>query len=71
MENEIKYIYNALWFIYKEFTTTYSVKKYTEQAVELVHKYDGQRDLQCFVQNMVICFTPIINQMAEEHRNNS
>lgn len=68
MENDIKFIQNTLWVMWKEFQATHSVKKYTEQAICLVHKYDGQRDLQCFVQNLVICWTPIINQMAEEYR---
>jgi hypothetical protein len=68
MQEEIKYIQNTLWAMWKEFQTTFSVRTYTEQAVQLVHKYDGQRELQCFVQNLVICWTPIINMIAEEHR---
>lgn len=69
MENEIKYIQNTLWAMWKEFQTTFSVKVYTDQAMKLVHRYDSQRELQCFVQNLVICWTPIINLMAEQHRN--
>ena len=68
MVDEIKYIQNTLWSMWKEFQTTFSVKTYTDQAMQLVHRYDGQRELQCFVQNLVICWTPIINQIAEEHR---
>lgn len=68
MENDIKYIQNTLWAMYKEFLTSYNVRRYTEQAVELVHKYEGNRELLCFVQNLVICWTPIINGLAERHR---
>lgn len=68
MENDIKYIQNTLWAMYKEFLTSYNVRRYTQQAVELRKKYDDNSFLSCFCQNMIISWTPVINRMAEEHR---
>lgn len=69
MENDIKYIQNTLWVIYKEFLLDFNVREYTRKASELVHRYDGNKEMLLFSQNLVICWTPIINRLAENHRN--
>ena len=68
MENDIKYIQNTLWGIYKEFLIDHSVREYTRKASELVHKYDGNKEMLLFCQNLIICWTPVINRMAEVYR---
>lgn len=68
MENEIKYIQNTLWSIYKEFLQHHSVREYSRKASELVHKFDGNKEMLLFCQNLIISWTPIINKLAEQYR---
>ncbi len=68
MDNEIKYIQNTLWAMYKEFISTHNVKKYTDQATELCKKYKERPELLSFCQNLVVTWTPIINLLAQQHR---
>lgn len=69
MDNEIKYIQNTLWAMYKEVERTGNAKSYTDQATELCKKYKERPELLTFCQNQVITWTPIINLLAERHRN--
>lgn len=68
MDNDIKYIWNTLWIMYKEFLVDFNVREYTRKATELVHKFDGNKEKLLFCQNLVITWTPEINRLAEEHR---
>lgn len=64
----VKYIQNTLWKIYKEFLDDRNVKEYTRKASELVHLYDGNKEMLLFCQNLIITWTPIINSLAEDFR---
>ena len=69
MDNEIKHIQNELWAMYRQFVTDFNVKKYTNQATNLCRKYKDNKILLNFCQNLVVTWTPIINHLAEIHRN--
>lgn len=71
MGDEIKYIQNTLWAMYKEVEKTGNAKTYTDQASELCKKYKEHPELLTFCQNLVVTWTPIINLLAEQHRNAS
>ena len=68
MDEDIRYIYNTLAVMYKEFTKTYNIKAYTSQAMELCKKYKDRPELLAFCQNLVVTWTPIINLLAEKHK---
>ena len=71
MGDDIKFIYNTLAVMYKEFITTYDMKRYNDQASELCKKYKDRQELLTFCQNLVVTWTPIINLLVEQHRNAS
>lgn len=68
MDNDIKYIQNTLWAMYKEFTSDFDVKKYTDQATSLCKKYKNNPTMLNYCQNLVVSWTPVINEMAEQYR---
>ena len=45
------------------------MRQYTKQMSALVEKYKGDPLLQQFAENMAVTYTPVINAMAEEKRN--
>ena len=71
MYNDIKYIMNTLWAMYKKFESDFDVKSYTDQAACLCRKYKDNAPMLNFCQNQVISWTPVINLMSEKHRKES
>ena len=69
MGDEIKYIQNTLWAMYKESEKSGNAKAYTDRAAELCKRYKDRPELLCFCQNLLISWTPIINMLAENCRN--
>lgn len=68
MNDDIKYIQNTLWVMYKDFSVDFNMRKYSEQAADLCKRYKDNPLMLNFCQNLVITWTPVINTMAEEHR---
>ena len=68
MENEIKYIQNTVWAMYKTFSDNHNMVEYNNQALELCRKYRNNAKLLSFCQNLIITWSPIINGMMEEHK---
>ena len=71
MENDIKFIQNTIWSMYKEYQSTHDMKMYNQQAEKLCRKYEGQPILGSFCANLIISWAPVINKMAEEYRKES
>ena len=67
MEEDIKYIQNTLWAMYKEFTSSHNAKNYTNHAKRLCDKYKDDSFLLSVCENFVISWTPIINRMSESY----
>ena len=63
MNNDIKNIYNALAVLYNEFLKDLDIDKYTKKAAELCKKYQGNEIMLNFCQNLIISWTPVINQI--------
>lgn len=59
--DDIKYIQNTLWSIYKDFLQDHDIREYTSKAAELVHKYKDKHDMMLFCQNLIITWTPVLN----------
>lgn len=68
MEDDIKYIQNTVWSMYKVFSTNYNMVEYNNQALELCRKYKDNAKMLSFCQNLIITWSPIINGMMEEHK---
>lgn len=68
---DIKYIQNTIWAIYKCFLTDHDMKAYNREIGELTKKYTekGDKQLLSFCQNLLISWCPIMNALAEEFRN--
>lgn len=64
--DDIKNIQNTLWRIYKEFLEDHNVKKYTEKAAALVHKYSGKKDMMLFAQTLILSWVPVINSLKAD-----
>ena len=63
MNNDIKNIYNTLAVLYNEFLKDLDIDKYTRKASELCKKYQGNDLMLNFCQNLIISWTPVINQI--------
>lgn len=68
MEDDIKYIQNTVWSMYKVFSSNYNMVEYNNQALELCRKYKDNAKMLSFCQNLIITWSPIINGMMEEHK---
>ena len=68
MEDDIKYIQNTVWSMYKVFSSNYNMVEYNNQALELCRKYKKNEKMLSFCQNLIITWAPIINGMMEEHK---
>lgn len=68
MEDDIKYIQNTVWSMYKVFSSNYNMVEYNNQAFELCRKYKDNAKMLSFCQNLIITWAPIINRMMEEHK---
>lgn len=68
MENDIKYIQNTVWSMYKVFSSNYNMVEYNNQALELCRKYKDNAKMLSFCQNLIITWAPIINGMMEERK---
>lgn len=68
MEDDIKYIQNTVWSMYKVFSSNYNMVEYNNQALELCRKYKKNEKMLYFCQNLIITWSPIINGMMEEHK---
>lgn len=64
----IRDIQNTLWAIYKDFLSDHDVKAYTRKANELVCKYEGDKIISSYVQNLAISWSPMINELARWFR---
>ena len=63
MENDIKYIQNYIWEMYKDFNKELNVTNYENRAEALCEKYKDNQLLLSFCQNMFVSWTPVINQI--------
>lgn len=63
MKNDIKYIQNYIWDMYKDFDKDLNIIKFQNRAEELCKKYKNNQLLLNFCQNLIISWTPVINQM--------
>ena len=68
MNDDIKYIQNTLWMMYKEFENDFDMKKYNDQAINLCRRYKEEPVMLNFCQNLTISWAPIINEMGRKHR---
>ena len=68
MEDDIKYIQNTVWSMYKVFSSNYNMVEYNNQALELCRKYKDNAKMLSFCQNLIITWAPVINGMMEEHK---
>ena len=80
MEDDIKYIQNTVWSMYKVFSSNYNMAEYNNQALEICRKYKKNeitswRHRRCwqisFCQNLIITWAPVINGMMEERKGNA
>lgn len=71
MEDDIKYIQNTVWSMYKVFSNNYNMVEYNNQALELCRKYKDNAKMLSFCQNLIITWAPIINGMMEERKDNA
>ena len=69
MHEKIQDVMNTAWKNYKDYRRSGDMRQYTKQMSVLVEKYKGDSLLLQFAENMAITYTPIINAMAEEKRN--
>lgn len=65
---DIKYIQNTIWGMYKDFLLDHSMKKWNDGMQNLVSKYVDKGDAQLFsfVQNLLITWSPIIAGFSKE-----
>lgn len=68
MENDIKYIQNTVWAMYKAFSNNHDMVEYNNQALELCRKYRNNANMLSFCQNLIITWAPIINGMMAEYK---
>lgn len=68
MEDDIKYIQNTVWSMYKVFSSNYNMVEYNNQALELCRKYKDNAKMLSFCQNLIITWAPVINDMMEEYK---
>lgn len=68
VDEDIKYIQNYLWNLYKEILSDGNMKKWNEKAFALVDKYKHNQKMLLFCQNMVITWSGTINEVAEQYR---
>ena len=68
--NCIKHIQNTLWAMYKDFLEDHDMGVYNNKAQKLTREYarKGDKQLLSFCQNMILSWSPIINESAEEFR---
>lgn len=69
MHEKIQDVMNTAWKNYKDYRRSGDMRQYTKQMSALVEKYKGDPLLQQFAENMAVTYTPVINAMAEEKRN--
>ena len=63
MKDDIKYIYNNLATLFNEFSKDLDIQKYETKAAELCRKYKDNNLMLNFCQNLIVSWTPVINQM--------
>ena len=66
--DDIKYIQNTLWAMYKVFSENHNMAEYNKQAQELCRKYRNDAKMLPFCQNLIITWAPIINGMMEAYK---
>ncbi len=69
-EDDIRYIQNMVWKMYKDFLGDHGVAEYQRKGIELIGRYQekGDRLLAVFCYDLVFVWSPIINLFAEEFR---
>lgn len=68
-DDEIKYIQNYIWKMYKDYLDTHDMPEYNRKMGELVKRYHDKKDklLMHFCQNLLISWCPVITEYAKEH----
>lgn len=66
---EIAHIQNTVWAMYKDFLADHDMAAYNRKMGELSKEYKGDKQMLSFCQNILISWCPIINEFAEEFRN--
>lgn len=69
MHDAIKDIQNTLWTMYKNISTSGDMTAYNRQAKDLVSKYRDHDDMCRFCQNMIITWSPVINNIQRQKKN--
>lgn len=69
-KEDIAYIQNMIWKMYKDFLKDHDMAEYNRKSLELVGKYQekGDRQLAVFCYYLIFAWTPIINNFGEEFR---
>lgn len=68
MHEKIKDIQNAVWKAYTDFRASGDMRQYNKDVQDIIRKYDDDKPMLNFAQNIIISWAPIINGMAEERR---
>ena len=68
MEDDIKYIQNTVWAMYKAFSDNHNMLEYNNQALELCRKYKNDEQMLSFCQSLIITWAPVINGMMEKYK---
>lgn len=63
MKDDIKYIYNTLAALYSDFSKDLDIAKYQTKAHELCKKYEHNSLMLNFCQNLIVSWTPVLNEM--------
>lgn len=67
---DIKYIQNTIWTMYKDYLSNHDMAAYNRKVEELSKEYcnKGDKQLLSFCQNLLISWAPVINAFAEEFK---
>lgn len=68
MEENIKFIQNSIWNIYKQFLDDKKVDDFTKKCSAMVDKFIAGSLEHSFCQNLVLTYTPIVNQIKAGER---
>lgn len=65
---DLVFIQNTFWGMYKEYAENHNAKEYTRKARELAAKYSGNKTLKSFCENLAITWTPVISGLGDAYR---
>lgn len=66
MHEKITDIQNLFWKAYKNYKGTGSMSQYNADVDGIIEKYRDDHTMLNFCKNLVISWTPVINEMKED-----